>query len=213
MATSTASPAVARPRRRRFLGLRDVPGRLSLWVFRTPLILYRRGWGSLLGRTFLMFVHVGRKTGRRHEAVAMVLGDDPATRGVVICSGWGPEADWVRNLHVAPAAEIRIGRERFVPVHRFLTEDEAVATVILFRDRHPLRVRLISRILGWGDLGSDHAVRRFVRGHPFVGFRPARLVPPGEVSRTRDGATVAPGSTDSSSIDQPTAHEHMEAMR
>jgi deazaflavin-dependent oxidoreductase (nitroreductase family) len=111
MVTAAAS---GQPRRRRFLGLRHAPGRLALWVFRIPLILYRRGGGRLLGRTLLMFVHVGRKTGRRHEAVAMLLADDPATHELVICSGWGPEADWVHNLHAAPAAAVQIGRDRFV---------------------------------------------------------------------------------------------------
>ena len=31
------------------------------------------GWGWMLGRTFLMLVHIGRTTGRPHQAVAMVL--------------------------------------------------------------------------------------------------------------------------------------------
>ena len=188
------------------------PGGYALWVFRTPLILYRRGWGSLLGRTFLMFVHVGRRTGRRHEAMAMVLGDDPATREVVICSGWVPEADWVHNLHAAPATEIHIGRDRFVPVHRFLTENEAVAAVIAFRRRHPHRVRLISTILRWGDHSGDHAVRDFVRSHPFVAFRPARVVSPAEDPPTDCSATVSGGFTDRPSIDRPTVNEHVEVV-
>jgi hypothetical protein len=33
-------------------------------------------------------------------------------------------------------------------------------------------MRLITRILGWGDLRSDMAVSDFVRGRPFVSFRP-----------------------------------------
>jgi deazaflavin-dependent oxidoreductase (nitroreductase family) len=213
MVTAPASPAVGQHRRRRFFGLRDAPGRLALWVFRIPLILYRRGWGGLLGRTFLMFVHLGRKTGRRHEAVAMVLADDPATHELVICSGWGPEADWVHNLHAAPAAAVHIGGNRFVPAHRFLTEDEAVAAVIAFRQRHPHRVRLISTILGWGDLGSDHAVRQFVGNHPFVAFRPASVAGPARVRPTGSDATVPAGLTESPSTDQPTVIEHIEATR
>ena len=40
-------------------------------------------------------------------------------------------------------------------------------------DRHPGRIRLMSWILGWGDLRSDAAVRSFVRTRPFVSLRPA----------------------------------------
>jgi deazaflavin-dependent oxidoreductase (nitroreductase family) len=159
------------------LGLRRAPGRLTLAVFRLPLHLYRHGGGWLLGRTFLFLVHVGRTTGEPHETVAMVLGQDVGTRELVICSAWGPEADWIRNLRSAPAKEVRIGRERFAPQHRFLTDEEAVTVGIAFRQRHPHRLRLISALLGWGDLREDDAMREFVRGHPFVALRPTTKAP------------------------------------
>ena len=76
MATGVSSPS-PRHRQRPWLGLRRTPGRLALAVFRMPLRLYRRGKGWMLGRTFLMLVHVGRKTGQPHDMVAMVLADDP----------------------------------------------------------------------------------------------------------------------------------------
>jgi hypothetical protein len=44
-----------------------------LAVFRLPLRLYRRGWGWLLGDTFLLLVHAGRKTGKPYSTVAMAL--------------------------------------------------------------------------------------------------------------------------------------------
>lgn len=173
----TAAPVPSAPRRhrppRRWLGLRDTPGRLALAVFRMPLVLYRHGWGWMLGRTFLLLVHVGRKSGQPHDTVAMVLADDPHTGELVIFSGWGPDADWVHNLHAGPAKEVRIARERFVPEHRFLTDDEAFAVGVAFRARHPRRLWLASTILGWGDLRDDDAVRRFVKGHPFVALRPS----------------------------------------
>jgi hypothetical protein len=34
-------------------------------------------------------------------------------------------------------------------------------------------LRLFAAILRWGDLGSDSAVRDFVRDRPFVSFRQA----------------------------------------
>ena len=37
-----------------------------LAIFRLPLLLYRQGWGWLLGDTFLLLVHAGRKTGKRY---------------------------------------------------------------------------------------------------------------------------------------------------
>jgi hypothetical protein len=58
---------------RPILGLRRTPGRLALFLFRLQLPLYRRGWGWLLGHTFLLLDHAGRKTGQRHSKAAMVL--------------------------------------------------------------------------------------------------------------------------------------------
>lgn len=155
------------------LGLRRKPGRLALAVFRLPLPLYRRGCGGLLGHTFLLLVHAGRKTGKPHSAVAMVLTYDRQTHEAVICSAWGPDADWVRNIRVRPALQVQIGRESFTPQQRFLSEDESLAVVAGFGRRHPWRLRLVTSILGWGDLRSDAAAREFVSVRPFVSLRPA----------------------------------------
>ena len=137
------------------------------------LPLYRRGWGGLLGHTFLLLVHAGRMTGKLHSTVAMVLRYDRRTREAVICSAWGADTDWVRNIRVRPALQVQIGRESFIPQQRFLSEEESLAVVAEFWHRHPGRLRLITSILGWGDLRSDAAARDFVRTRPFVSFRPA----------------------------------------
>jgi deazaflavin-dependent oxidoreductase (nitroreductase family) len=134
--------------------------------------MYRRGWGWLLGDTFLLLVHTGRKTGKRYSTVAMVLRYDPRTHEAVICSAWGKDADWIRNLQARPALQVQIGRDSFTPQHRFLSEDEGLAVVAEFRRQHPHRSRLLASILGWGDLGSDAVARDFVSARPFVSLRP-----------------------------------------
>ena len=170
------SAATAGPRggpARPLLGLRREPGRIALAVFRLPLLLYRRGWGGLLGHTFLLLVHAGRKSGKPYSAVAMVLRYDPQTREAVICSAWGQDTDWIRNIRARPALRVQIGQESFTPEQRFLSEDESFAVAAGFLRRHPGRTRLLALILGWGNLRSDTAVRDFVSTRPFVSFRPA----------------------------------------
>lgn len=157
---------------RPLLGLRRRPGRLALWFMRLPRPLYRRGWGRLLGHTFLLIAHEGRNSGKRRETVAMALSYDEQTRETVVCSAWGPNTEWMRNLHAHPALEIQIGGETYVPAQRFLSEDEAVAVATEFRDHHPWRMRLFATVLGWGDLRTGEAVRELVRDRPFVAFRP-----------------------------------------
>jgi deazaflavin-dependent oxidoreductase (nitroreductase family) len=153
-------------------GLRRQPGRLALAVFRMPLTAYRHDAGWVFGHTFLAFTHLGRRTGQPHDAVAMVLRYDEATREAVICAAWGPEVDWYRNLQAHPAVKLQIGRASYVPAQRFLTDDEAVDVALAFRRDHPHRFRLLSSILGWGDLRDDDRLRDFVCDHPLVAFRP-----------------------------------------
>jgi len=133
---------MTRPRRGMF-GLRDEPGRIALVLTRAP-----------------------------HKSVAMVLDYDAVTGEAVICSAWGPNADWCRNLQMHPASNVTVGRLSFTPQQRFLTNAEALQVALDFRAAHPYRLRLISRILGWGDLHGDKKLRDFVAAHPFVAFRP-----------------------------------------
>ncbi len=165
---------VAHGRQRPLLGLRRRPGRLALVVLRLPLVLYRHGWGRFLGRTFMLLVHVGRRTGQPRLMTAMVMSYDPRTREVVIFSGWGPGSDWVRNLRAGPALRVEIGRESYTPQHRFLSDDEGVAVAGAFVGKHPYRHALARRILGWPDLRDEVALREFVRTHPFVALRPGQ---------------------------------------
>jgi deazaflavin-dependent oxidoreductase (nitroreductase family) len=159
------------------LGLRRQPGRFALALMRLPRPLYRRGWGWMLDHTFLLIAHQGRKSGKRRETVAMALAYDPDTREAVVCSAWGPNTEWIRNLRAHPALQIQIGRESYVPEQRFLTAEESVAIVAEFRRRHPWRSRILAAILGWRDLGDEAAVREFVHRRPFVSFRPPQDAP------------------------------------
>jgi deazaflavin-dependent oxidoreductase (nitroreductase family) len=167
--TSTPGRRTVRP----LLGLRRRPGRFALAVMQLPRPLYRRGWGWLLGHTFLLITHAGRKSGTSRETVVMALSYEAETREVVVCSAWGPDTQWLRNIRARPALRIQIGRESFAPQQRFLSEDESVVVATAFLRRHPWRSRLFSIVLGWGDLRPDAAVREFVRTRPFVSFRPA----------------------------------------
>jgi hypothetical protein len=68
---------------------------------------------------------------------------------------------------------VQLGRESYTPEHRFLSEDESFEVAAQFRREHPWRLRLISTILGWGNLRHDDTAREFTRTHPFVALRPA----------------------------------------
>ena len=119
---------------------------------RLPRPLYRHGWGRLLGHTFLLIAHEGRKTGKRHETVAMALTYDPETREVVVCSAWGPNTEWIRNLRAHPALEIQIGRESVCAEAALPLRGRGRRRRTRVPAHASWRLRLFATILGWGDL-------------------------------------------------------------
>ncbi len=169
----------SRGQSRPMFGLRHRPGRLALALFRMPLRAYHHQKGWLLGHTFLLLTHVGRTSGQSHETVAMVLRYRPESSEVVVCSAWGPETDWVRNIRQRAAIQVEIGRETFEPEQQFLSAEESLSVVDECLREHPWRFRLMAWVLGWGDLGDEATARGFVRTRPFIAFRPAQAPAPG----------------------------------
>jgi deazaflavin-dependent oxidoreductase (nitroreductase family) len=157
------------------LGIRHRPGRLALLLFRMPLQAYHHGKGWLLGHTFLLLTHLGRRSGQSHETTLMVLRYRPEPLEIVVCSAWGTESDWVKNIEARPAARVDIGHDSFEPEHRFLSADEGFGVIGECMRRHPRRFRLMGWVLGWGDLRAEPVAREFVRTRPFVSFGPATL--------------------------------------
>jgi hypothetical protein len=98
---------------------------------------------------------------------------DEATGEAVICPARGAETDWYRNLQAGPPIQMQLGRDSYVPEHRFLSDDEAFEVGVGFRRDHPHRLRLLGTVRGWGDLEDDGAVRQFVRAQPPVRGTPA----------------------------------------
>ena len=143
-------------------------------LFRAPVYLYRWKCGWLLGHRFLLLIHVGRRTGLRRSTVLEVIEYREQGPEAVVISGFGRSADWLRNIEAAPSLEVVIGSQRFVAVHRFLDEDEAVNVVAGYERRNrliaPLVRSTLSRLLGWRYHGSTSDRHRLVRQLPLVAF-------------------------------------------
>jgi deazaflavin-dependent oxidoreductase (nitroreductase family) len=146
-------------------------------LFRAPAFLYRHGWGWLLGRRFLLLIHVGRRSGLRRETVLEIVDYRESGPEAVVVSGLGRNADWLRNIEARPdAQEVMIGRSRFAASHRLLGTDEAVRVVAGYERRNrliaPVVRSVLSRLLGWPYRGSDAERRRLAAQLPLVAFRP-----------------------------------------
>jgi len=145
-------------------------------VLRAPVWLYRWRLGWLLGHRFLLLIHVGRRTGLPRHTVLEVMEYRPRGPEAIVASGWGRNADWLRNIEAAPHPQVIIGAQRFTASWRRLASDEAAQVIAGYERRNRLALPIIrpvlSRLLGWHYDGSEAAHRRAAEQLPVIGFRP-----------------------------------------
>ncbi|HVA75161.1 MAG TPA: nitroreductase family deazaflavin-dependent oxidoreductase [Acidimicrobiales bacterium] len=152
--------------------------RESPWVrrlFKAPIRLYHWRLGSLLGHRFVLLEHRGRRSGTRYETALEVVKWDPEGE-VVVVSGWGPAADWYRNVTAGGDVRITVGSRSFSATHRVLPHDEAAEVLADYEHRNryvrPVINRMLGYLAGWHYDGSVEARRRLVEQLPMVAFRP-----------------------------------------
>jgi deazaflavin-dependent oxidoreductase (nitroreductase family) len=142
---------------------------------RAPVHLYRWKCGWLLGHRFLLLIHVGRRTGKRHYTVLEVMQYRKEGLEAVVMSAFGRRANWLCNIEAMPGPAVAIGAQRFTAAHRFLDEEEAVRVMTGYEQRNwfiaPIVRLMLSRLLGWRYDGSNGARHRLVRQLPLIAFR------------------------------------------
>src|SRR3954468_4029529 len=94
----------------RTLSAPAAPRGLRRSLLRLPLAAYRYGLGFLFGHRLVLVSHTGRRSGRLHEVVLEVVARSP-TGAVTVASGYGPRADWYRNLLADPDTTIALARD------------------------------------------------------------------------------------------------------
>lgn len=104
---------------------------------RAPIWIYRARAGALLSSRLLMLEHIGRKSGARRYVVLEVV-DHPAPDIFVVLSGFGPKAEWFRNIQANPRVRVYVGSHAPAPATaRVLDQPDADRTLAVYRSRHP----------------------------------------------------------------------------
>jgi deazaflavin-dependent oxidoreductase (nitroreductase family) len=149
------------------------------WLLRAPVYLYRWRLGWLLGHRFLLLIHTGLRSWRRHSTVLEIIEYHPEEQEAVVISAFGPNANWLRNIRANPNPEVVIGSQHFAALHRILDQDEAARVLAGYERRNrfaiPIIRAVLSRLLGWHYDGSDEHRRRVAAQLPFVTFRPRSM--------------------------------------
>jgi deazaflavin-dependent oxidoreductase (nitroreductase family) len=166
-AKGSAPPTTGRP---------APPRGLLGWLLSLPRYLYRAHLGFLLGHRFLVLVHEGRPTGRRHETPLEVVRYDRSRQEATVVAAWGRRTQWFHNVEAGLARELWIGRARYVPDVRRLDVAEAAVVLDRYERSSGLPRRLVwavlSRLLGWRYDGTPTARQRAAEELPMLAFRP-----------------------------------------
>ena len=151
------------------------PSGILLFFLRLPIHLYKLHLGWLLGHRFLLLTHLGRNSGRDRHTVLEVIRYDASNRESTVIAGWGKKADWFRNIQKAPARLVQTACERFEPVQRTLSSEEAYSTLEKWQQLHPSQAWIFRKAFGLPPDPSEEALRDFVQSHPVITFRPKPL--------------------------------------
>ena len=155
------------------------PHGFLLFLLKLPVHIYRLKMGWVLGHRFLMLTHRGRKSGKVRQTVLEVVAYDRARRESFVASGWGTTTDWYRNIEAAPALAIQTGTARYRPVQHFLSQDENLQALMMFKRKHPFEVRLALRLFGVEGKGTlDERIANFAGSVNMVSFRPRKAASP-----------------------------------
>ncbi|MEC3953255.1 nitroreductase family deazaflavin-dependent oxidoreductase [Nocardia sp. CDC153] len=107
------------------------------WVVRAPITLYRIGLGFLFGTRLLMLEHTGRHTGQPRYVVLEVV-DHPTPDHYIVVSGFGPTAQWYRNITTHPTVHLSIGLHRRLPALATpMTDNESAQALAHYINHHP----------------------------------------------------------------------------
>lgn len=182
----SADPAPAKlfrnlldPAPRREHGQMKPPGPVLRTLLKAPNLLYRWNAGWLLGHRFVRIEHTGRRSGTRYDTVVEVLSWDRGSGEVIVMSGWGPTADWYRNVRAGTPTAISFGRDPSPVTHRDLGDDEAVKVLSAYEERNRWITPIVRRVLGLlsGTTydGSDESRRAVIRALPLMALVPVAL--------------------------------------
>ena len=147
------------------------PAGLTRFVFRIPIHLYRLRLGWLFGSRLLLLNHTGRVSGKPRQTVLEVAernGD-----GYVVASGWGPTAEWYRNILHTPNVTIQVGTQT-IPVTAIpLDKEDGAEVFVRYGSHHRAAAKyMLPRVLGFSVDGSDADFRAVGQHLPFVRFAP-----------------------------------------
>lgn len=125
--------------------------KIPRWLARAPIPLFKAGLGFLFAGRLVLVEHTGRKSGlARYVALEVVLREP---RGVVVASGYGRAAQWLRNVETTPSVRLWWGRRTAAPgTATILSPEHSRNLLEEYRRAQPARARTVAKALGLPEL-------------------------------------------------------------
>ncbi len=135
---------------------------------RLPILLFRAGLGPVFGKRLLLLHHTGRVTGLNRHVVLEVVHYEPSEGSWTVAAGFGPKADWYRNLRAEPKTVIQFGNRHHAVTAQFLSPEEGGEEMARYARRHPATARRLCAFMGLPVDGGEASFRDAGRAIPFV---------------------------------------------
>jgi len=145
--------------------------RLPRWLVRAPIPLFR-GASPLFGRRFVVLEHRGRTTGQLRYVLLEVVHREPGA--LMVISGYGPAAQWYRNIVANPRVRIWTGGIRHAAATAIpLSAEHGTAILESYRHHHPLAARALGHAFGIPEFADGRPVPvRRAQQRPLVRIGP-----------------------------------------
>lgn len=147
------------------------PGRLLLFFFRLPLVLYRVRLGNLMFFQMLLKT-VGRKTGRQHRVLVDILEHSKAEDVYYVNAAFGSRSHWYLNIEANPNVHGQVGGRKFVARATILPSREAADVLVRFVRRHRRYVRVMMRVIGVKTGFSEDEIHSLALQMPVIAIKP-----------------------------------------
>lgn len=147
-------------------GLKAIPWRLPIWLYRAKL-------GRLLGHRFLLLNHTGRESGLPRQAVLEVVKFAQETSTHFVASGFGEKADWYLNIMASPEVTIQVAGNNFSVKADRLGIQEARSVFSEYHLRNPRALQGLSKLIGYKISDDEQEMLDFFSNEiPIIAFRP-----------------------------------------
>ena len=147
------------------------PGTFLQVLYRAPVHLYRWGMGGLFGKRFVLFHHVGRKSGKQYQTVVEVVEIEKETGNVIIVAGYGERTQWYQNLKQMQNTTIQQGNQKYPVSIEMISPETGADIMARYYQRYGKTTGALFSILGYEWDGTELGARQVAQDHlRFVRF-------------------------------------------